>query len=414
MKRKVDGMMEGQGYVIKKNIHMDGLFKRKQPRLSRLDIELTERCNNNCIHCYINLPAQDARALRNELRTDQWKDILQQAADLGFLSVRFTGGEPLLREDFAEIYLYARRLGMKVILFTNARLITPDLADLFARVPPLMKIEISNYGMRAESYNAVARTQDAFSEFLQGVKLLWDRKIPVMVKYVLLPPNKTEMTEFESLAAKIPGMEMDPSFVTFLDLRTRRDSPAKNRLITSLRISPEKSVALLSRNGDKYRKGMAQFCTEFMYPQGDILFTCGAGETGCVDAYGKYQMCMILRHPDMVVDLKQLTMHEALTDVFPRYRELRATNPEYLKRCARCFLKGLCEQCPAKSWAEHGTLDTPVEYFCQVAHAQARVLGILEKNENAWEITDWHARINRLSYSDSKVHKFVNMENIHH
>lgn len=396
-------MIEEKGYVVKKNINVDGLFKRKQPILYHLDIELTERCNNNCIHCYINLPAQNARALRNELKTDQWKDILQQAADLGALSVRFTGGEPLLREDFNEIYLYARRLGMKIILFTNARLITPDLADLFARVPPLMKIEISNYGLRADSYNAVTRSQDAFAEFMQGVKLLSDRKIPIMVKYVPLPPNKTEMNEFETLAAKIPGMDMNPSFVKFLDLRTRRDLPAKNHLITRLRISPEEGVALLSRNRDEYRKGMTLFCTEFMYPQGDRLFSCGAGETGCVDAYGIYQMCMILRHPDMVVDLKQLTMHEALTEVFPSYRKTRAKDPDYLRRCARCFLRGLCEQCPAKSWAEHGTLDTPVEYFCQIAHAQARVLGMLEKDENAWEITDWRARINRLSYSESKV-----------
>ena len=67
----------------------------------------------------------------------------------------------------------------------------------------------------------------------------------------------------------------------------------------------------------------------------------------------------------------------------PRLRELRATNPEYLRRCARCFLKGLCEQCPAKSWAEHGTLDTPVEYLCEVAHAQARWLGWL-RGRRAW------------------------------
>jgi sulfatase maturation enzyme AslB (radical SAM superfamily) len=65
--------------------------------------------------------------------------------------------------------------------------------------------------------------------------------------------------------------------------------------------------------------------------------------------------------------------------------ELRATNPEYLRRCAKCFLKGLCEQCPAKSWAESGTLDTPVEYLCEVAHAQARYLGWLGKHEQGWE-----------------------------
>jgi hypothetical protein len=71
--------------------------------------------------------------------------------------------------------------------------------------------------------------------------------------------------------------------------------------------------------------------------------------------------------------------------------------PGGLERCARCFLKGLCEQCPAKSWTEHGTLDTPVEYLCQVAHAQALYLGLLTEGEHALEIAYWRARIDRLA-----------------
>ena len=72
-------------------------------------------------------------------------------------------------------------------------------------------------------------------------------------------------------------------------------------------------------------------------------------------------------------------------DFFKILKDMKATNPEYLKRCAVCFLKGLCEQCPAKSWAEYGTLDTPVEYLCEVAHAQAYWLGWLKDGEKAWE-----------------------------
>ena len=72
---------------------------------------------------------------------------------------------------------------------------------------------------------------------------------------------------------------------------------------------------------------------------------------------------------------------------------MKATNPDYLRRCAVCFLKGLCEQCPAKSWTEHGTLDTPVEYLCSVAHAQAVFLGRLKKGEKSWEIYDWQRRM---------------------
>lgn len=387
--------MDNPSYVLRKNIRDAGLFKNKQPGLSHLDIELTERCNNACMHCYINLAEQDITAKRRELTTGQWKDILQQAADLGALSVRFTGGEPLLREDFTELYLFARRLGMKVVLFTNARLITPELADLFSRSPALKKIEISVYGMSAESYDAVVRIPGAFIEFRRGIDLLLERQVPFTLKSVLLPPNKDDVQEYEAWVKTLPG-NSTPSYAYFLDLRGRRDAPAKNRLINSLRLSPEESLAMISRDDDGYSRGMAQFSEKFMYPQGDELFNCGAGSNGCVDAYGQYQMCMMLRHPDMVYDLNQGTLKEGLLEAFPRMRQARASNPDYLQRCAKCFIKGLCEQCPAKSWMEHGTLDTPVEYLCQVAHAQARYLGLLSAGEAAWEVIDWQERVQML------------------
>jgi hypothetical protein len=58
-----------------------------------------------------------------------------------------------------------------------------------------------------------------------------------------------------------------------------------------------------------------------------------------------------------------------------------------------CIKKGFCEQCPAKSWVEYGTLDTPIEYLCEVAHAQARYLGWLGENEQAWQVIDGPQRV---------------------
>ena len=42
---------------------------------------------------------------------------------------------------------------------------------------------------------------------------------------------------------------------------------------------------------------------------------------------------------------------------------------------------------------EHGTLDTPVDYLCHAAHAQARDLGLLKNGEKAWEVEDWKEKI---------------------
>jgi len=217
-----------------------------------------------------------------------------------------------------------------------------------------------------------------------------------VVKGALLPPNRGEIDEFEAWAAEIPAMDHPPSYSMFFDLRGRRDSEVKNCQIAGLRVSPEEGVAVLSRRREAYLKEICQFCSRFMGPAGDTLFACGAGHGTCIDAYGRAQACLMLRHPNTVYDLKSGSLRDALTSFFPHLREKRAANPDYLARCARCFLKGLCEQCPAKSWTEHGTLDTPVEYLCQVAHAQARDLGLLSDGERAWEVSDWRSRVDRL------------------
>ena len=395
-------------------------------RLGHLDIELTERCNNNCIHCCINLPENDREARSREMTTEQVKSILTQAVELGCLQVRFTGGEPLLRSDFEELYLFARRLGIKVLIFTNARLITPQLADLLARISPRVEMEVTVYGMSKKSYEAVSRVPGSFEQFKRGVDILLARKIPFVVKGALLPPNKSEMDEFEKWAATLPWMDKRPGYSMFYDLRNRRDDAKKNALIKKLRVTTDEGLAILTRDAEKFRKEMDEFASKFMGPSGDKLFACGAGNGLSVDAYGFAQPCMGVRTPELTFNLfgtpadvvrvqscrLNPEIHEFLKyygsscklepalapalndknmlaralDFFKILKDMKATNPEYLKRCAVCFLKGLCEQCPAKSWAEYGTLDTPVEYLCEVAHAQAYWLGWLKDGEKAWEV----------------------------
>lgn len=390
-------------YIKKLKPHEFNILRGKRPLLGQLDIELTERCNNNCIHCCINLPENDADARSREMSTGFVKDLIKQAADLGCLTVRFTGGEPLLRDDLAELYEFTRRLGMQVILFTNARLITPELAALLAKIPPGRVVEVSVYGMSARTYDGVAGEKGAFAEFRRGVDLLLQHKIPFIVKGPMLTFLKDEQEEFEAWAATIPAMEKLPGYSMNFDLRSRRDDPAKNARVAKLRATPEETVDMVSRN-PLYLKDMKQFCGKFMGPPGDKLFSCGAGHGTCVDAYGKAQLCLPLRDAATVVDLREVTLKTALTESFPAMKKgTVATNPDYLRRCAVCFLKGLCEQCPAKSWMENGTLDTPVEYLCSVAHAQARYLGLVGDMENAWEVAEgeWRERVARFSGDDA-------------
>jgi MoaA/NifB/PqqE/SkfB family radical SAM enzyme len=72
------------------------------------ELFLTDNCNLRCISC-----ACWRDNTKDELTTDEWKDVLQQLADLRFHKVNFTGGEPLIRPDAVELMAYARNVGIQ-------------------------------------------------------------------------------------------------------------------------------------------------------------------------------------------------------------------------------------------------------------------------------------------------------------
>ena len=58
--------MTTEPYIEKRDISKVNVRKNSKPFLGKLDIELTERSNNNCVHCCINLPADDLEAKKKE------------------------------------------------------------------------------------------------------------------------------------------------------------------------------------------------------------------------------------------------------------------------------------------------------------------------------------------------------------
>jgi MoaA/NifB/PqqE/SkfB family radical SAM enzyme len=94
--------------------------------------ELTQRCNLNCVHCYINGSGGLGSGNNQELSLDEINRILDQMAGAGVVNLLLTGGEVFLRLDFLDIYRYAKGLGMLVMVFTNSTLLTEQAADFLA------------------------------------------------------------------------------------------------------------------------------------------------------------------------------------------------------------------------------------------------------------------------------------------
>lgn len=348
-------------------------LKAKRAPLS-FDLEVTARCNHNCSHCYINVPAADPEARANELSLEEILGIAQQAVNLGAVWCLLTGGEPLVRADFFDLYLGLKRLGLLVSVFTNASLITREHAQLFHRYPP-RDLEVTVYGVTRETYERVTRRPGAFAAFRRGLGLLLDLNVKVRLKAMALRDNVQELPEIARFCREHGKdyFRFDP----FLHLRGDRDTQ-RNEEIRGQRLAPEEIVALEAADPERW-PALQKECARLTVPSsdaaGDRLFQCGAGwGSFVVGADGRLRLCSSLWHPECMYDLRQGSLREAWEQFVPQVRERRSQDRMFLEKCRSCPLFNVCFWCPAHAHLETGRLDAWVEYFCQVAHARVQAL----------------------------------------
>lgn len=319
-------------------------------------IEPTWRCNNNCVHCYCNLPANDPEAKKKEMSLEEMRPIIDELAEEGCLWLLFTGGEPFLRGDFLDIYSYTKKRGIWVSLYTNGTLITPRIADFLKKWPP-RSVEITLYGATKETYENVTRVPGSFERCMQGIKLLLERKVRVALKMMVVSINKHELDKVRRLVKEEFG------------LRFRFDPIVHSRIDRSkdnlhLRLPVEEIVEFELEDRDRLKAYREKLIRMLGPHHLEFLYYCGAGRgTFQINPYGELGSCALLRRPHY--NLRQGSFKEGWYEVLPRMLEQRRTKAT---KCDECELINFCFGCPASSFLETGDPEEPVDYFCEIAH----------------------------------------------
>ena len=163
--------------------------------------ELTHRCPLHCVYCSnpVSLAARN-----QELSTETWKRVLEEAAELGLLQVDFTGGEPLARPDLAEIIRAARDAGLYVNLITSGiPLDEKRLGDLVEA--GLDHIQISFQGAREDSSVEFAG-MNAQARKLCAIEWIKRQRIALTLNFVIHRQNVEQLEEMLALTEQIrPG-----------------------------------------------------------------------------------------------------------------------------------------------------------------------------------------------------------------
>lgn len=360
-------------YFTEQNLPDYALWQRLEGKRVPLAcvLEMTARCNNACRHCYINLPADDRAAQRQELSLDEICGIADQALELGTLWFLLSGGEPLLRPDFLDIYLALKRRGLLLGVFTNACLLTEEHVRVLKRYPP-RNLEVTVYGVTEATYERVTQRPGSYAAFRRGLDLLLRHGVRVNLKAVVMRAN---LEEYSAIAAfcrahSAERYRFDPQ----LHLRYDGDA-ARNAEIQAERLTPEEIITLEGDDDERFR-AVQHTCAGLqplaeVYQQQQRLFRCDAGNTEFYVGYdGRFRACSALCHPDYTIDLRRVPLADAWQQIAGLHQQTSAT-PEFVNNCLACELVDLCMWCPAHAHLETGRLDGWCDYFCQVAHARA-------------------------------------------
>ncbi len=262
---------------------------RKQAYENRIPLsgtlELTYRCNNNCVHCYCNLPAGDRSARSRELSGSQVKAILDEISEAGCLYLSITGGEPLLHRDFAEIWVHAKEKGLLVSLMTNGTAITEDVAGLLADYYPLA-VAITVYGITRETYERVSRAPGSYDKCMDGIDRLMARGIKPNLRTIPMAASSGDVGGVRAFA-KERGLkfQFDPL------LTPRKDGGAYD---FTQRLSPREIVELDLLDEERVESFRDLAYDRPAAPVNGDLFHCGAGAISfSINPYGELGMCLM-------------------------------------------------------------------------------------------------------------------------
>lgn len=158
------------------------------PSLRYLELQITDRCNLRCRHCYL------ADGQNQDLSFEKIEEILKEFEEIQGLRLLLSGGEPLLHPHFWKINEILRNYDFRSVLLSNGTLITKEVAKRLR----VHEVQVSLDGMK-EGHESL-RGQGTFEKALQAIDYLQEANIQVSIATMI---HRKNLVEFDSLASLI-------------------------------------------------------------------------------------------------------------------------------------------------------------------------------------------------------------------
>jgi radical SAM protein with 4Fe4S-binding SPASM domain len=331
-----------------------------------VQVDLTYRCNEQCVHCYLD--HED----HGEMTTAEIKHLFDQLADAGVFFLTMSGGEILLRKDFFEILEYARKLKFCVKLKTNAVLIGQRQADRIRELG-VYSIQISIYSHRPEVHDGITKVPGSLKRSIRAVRFLKEQGLQVTIANVLMLQNLSDYPGVKALGDELGvAVTLDPTITPKMD---------GDRALLQLNVDSE---ALQQVFRDPTLVGnVEEFCAPPKGVDDDALdmLPCSAGHTACyVSPYGDVYPCVQFPLPSGNVRRTRFIDIWRHSD---QLNEVRSISARDLPSCSVCTHVGSCTRCPGLAYME-GNMRGPSTQDCEKSFARTGIpsVNLLSKRSN--------------------------------
>ncbi len=335
-----------------------------------LQFELSSRCNERCIHCYI---PNEKKNNGEDMPSDKVRSLIDEYCEMGGIHVTFSGGEAFLHRELLELVRYCREKDLKVSILSNLIAVTDAQIEELKKLN-ISLVQVSLYSMDPEKHDAITTVKGSLERTKRVIEKLVAADIPVQISCPIMKANKEGYEEVIKYAASLKiKAECDYIMMAQSDLNTQNLS---NRLSLD---ETEKVIRTIIENDRDYREVTLQqlpVTDRIKYDLDNYLKepVCGVGYDNCCIAangdvypcsgWGGYVLGNVFRQT-----LKEIWINGE------KARQLRGITKASFPECLKCEARDYCSSCLVRNYNESGgDMFAVNKHFCDVAFLTKKIV----------------------------------------
>lgn len=340
-----------------------------KPQLSSLHVEITSKCNERCIHCYI--PHEDKI---NSIDPSLFFSILDQCKEMRVLHLTLSGGEPMLHKSFCNFLKKCREYNFSVSVLSNLTLLNNEVLEEMTK-NPLLGVQTSLYSMVPEVHDSITKKKGSFVKTKKSILELIKNNIPLQLSCPIMQQNRNSYQDVIAWASEY-NIPIGDDYVIIAKHNHSTDNltcrMSSNEVKDIIRNKSLRNKNFFKNMEDEAIKKRNESQTDF------VCSVCSSSI--CISESGNIYPCAGWQSYT-VGNVKETSLYDIWnnSEKINYLRELRKSD---FPKCVQCSDKEYCTMCMVRNANEnpHGNPLVVNDYFCKIARFNKELM--LEWKEN--------------------------------